>query len=149
MVDQRPSIYMTDVNWYWLGTNPLQQQDDQVIVPHAVVETDLIRLESDLFWGYDSMHEAVAISSRSDAFREDRYEFHDETRLTDRPVIAIPSDVMATYDAFEPGESLHFATTDALGAAGRCLVMSSDRADALLEGARAIEGSIDPGHRTR
>jgi hypothetical protein len=39
--------YMTDVNWGWLGTHPMQQ-DRQVVVPRAMIETGIIALESEL-----------------------------------------------------------------------------------------------------
>lgn len=136
---------MSEENWYWLGTNPIERQEHRVVLPHAVVDTDLIRVDSEIAWARDRTYDAVVVSGREEPFDDDRHERLGDTRIAEKPVLPIPAEVMERR-GFERGDALHFATTDELGAAGHCLILSSDEADALLEDAQAMQGSVDAGH---
>jgi len=137
---------MADENWYWLGTNPIERRYDRVVLPRAVVDTDLLRVDSDVSWARDRTHDAIVVSGRDEPFDDDRHGFLGDTQVGEEPVLPIP--VMAMESAgFEPGEALHFATTHELGAAGHCLLLTSDEADRLLENAEAVEGSVGAGRR--
>lgn len=137
---------MADENWYWLGTNPIERRERRVVLPRAVVDTDLLRVDSEISWARDRTYEAVVVSGRDEPFDEDRHEFLGDTQVGAEPVLPVPAAAMESV-GFEPGEALHFATTDELGAVGHCLLLTSDEADALLEGAEAIEGSVGAGRR--
>lgn len=115
------------------------------MLPHAVVDTDLVRVESEIAWTRDDAYDAVTISGRDGAFEDDdRYEHLGDSRIGDDPVLVVP-DRMMELSGFEPGDPIHFATTNELGAAGSCLCLSADDADRLLEDARAMSGSVDSG----
>lgn len=123
---------------YWLGTNPIHEEESRVTLPKQLVELGLASVDAAVFWGYDAEEDAVVLSRRREEFADgDRFTFVEEEQVGVDRVTSIPLPLMEGYQgvevvdesrAFEYGERLHFATTADLAAADACMALSRDAA---------------------
>ena len=113
-------------NSYWLGREPIHEEVNRVQVPKMVVEAGIAVTDALLFWAFDTEQDAVVISQGSNEFEDDRFEYRDNSQVADTGVATVPRRIMDEHPDFDPGEKLHFVTTDYYLEKNICMVVSDD-----------------------